>query len=933
MVLAACSDELLNTEADLLSKDKVVLAANSSVLITKAGLQFTEFDEGTKYHIYSHISGDSYDWSSSDVVLDKAEGVETSGHLIDLEETIYFKGRTLDIFGATICSDERFPSTSDSYADPTAILGPLSAEYPAFDDLMIAKPLKGKTSNDGLLQLNFIHALSKVQFEVVKAPQLQSVVIKSITIQDTHEYGEIDIVNGTWNLKDADLIHRNFHPEIFGNNGLVVTDKPQDITPEGLSNEGTPAEMLIIPNESGNTPVKIHLTISIDGEDVEKTYPLHAVTEDGTETSAPFRFAQNHRYKLTIMVLSDGIRIVAINPQVYEWIEHTPDMFMGQPVTFGGLMWMDRNLGASSADCENDWANTRGFYYQYGRNIPYIFDQEKFRDRVKGQSIDRWISAGNFVSVSDDGWKTIGNISPSNNNHSLDIGYEYFYTYNEKGERIYGSVQGGVRTGFYRYFVAGKWEWVKPESWESFQEGWMWNGTRYFHTKHSNATDTSPDGKQIAYHYGSSSYMYRPISTSAFSFYSAEPMVYRRLTNRYQFMYGNGPIWGTTYDEQYTSGSGQTFDYQHMSTPNHNVTSSYIAREPGEADKIYHFISDARYYHDYFQSGAWCVLDDIHPSTGENCSDADYKREFAAAGNSKEAYKTWLADGCPFTTKEDADKVNYFWADEDGDPRPENHPCPKGWRIPTKSDFASILPAPSDAIVKSWGTDNKLYCMMSSKCKTADYDEAIIYGFDDNLDRDDNTTGEDDKALVMYIIKRVGDKDCYRLRLIWRNSGTLRKDYYNLSEDRYTTAGHSPYMQYVEISRYPGKDNMDFNYVTGNNAAMTDSQITEFYNDERYQDWNNPTETMNIPLTGFIYTGSGHDCLYQDGIMTILRCVNWNNNYGLLRTEAADGSWNNEAQNWCAYLRTDNASCGVFDGSRKSLGCPIRCVRDVNATK
>lgn len=44
-------------------------------------------------------------------------------------------------------------------------------------------------------------------------------------------------------------------------------------------------------------------------------------------------------------------------------------------------MWMDRNLGAKSADCENDWYNSIGYYYQHGRNIPYILDVDVWKKK------------------------------------------------------------------------------------------------------------------------------------------------------------------------------------------------------------------------------------------------------------------------------------------------------------------------------------------------------------------------------------------------------------------------------------------------------------------------------------------------------------------------------------------------------------------------
>lgn len=40
-------------------------------------------------------------------------------------------------------------------------------------------------------------------------------------------------------------------------------------------------------------------------------------------------------------------------------------------ISFNGLQWMDRNLGATSSDFENDWENAIGSFYQWGRNVAF----------------------------------------------------------------------------------------------------------------------------------------------------------------------------------------------------------------------------------------------------------------------------------------------------------------------------------------------------------------------------------------------------------------------------------------------------------------------------------------------------------------------------------------------------------------------------------
>ena len=96
--------------------------------------------------------------------------------------------------------------------------------------------------------------------------------------------------------------------------------------------------------------------------------------ENGKTVTEPFRFLPNYEYTLTITITNSDVQIITIIPRRYDWIEHNDDsQYMGQPLTFNGVMWMDRNLGATSADMTTaeGWEGARGYVYQLGRSIPY----------------------------------------------------------------------------------------------------------------------------------------------------------------------------------------------------------------------------------------------------------------------------------------------------------------------------------------------------------------------------------------------------------------------------------------------------------------------------------------------------------------------------------------------------------------------------------
>ena len=328
---------------------------------------------------------------------------------------------------------------------------------------------------------------------------------------------------------------------------------------------------------------------------------------------------------------------------------------------------MDRNLGAKSADCENDWENCRGYYYQYARNIPYILDKEKYD------------AAANQIPV-----------------------YPFLYTYNQNGEKVYGGVAAGDNIN--------------------------------------------------------------------------------NIPVRY---------------------------------PN-------IAINPGDKG-LYLFIWDPA------NNGIWLYNEN---NNGEHSFIDEY----------------WTSDN-------------------------NNHPCPKGWRLPTRADFASFLPERRFPI----GTWYEGYQpTFNYPANTLGYQEDEVHG---------TINGE----RAIYIIKRKGRPDCYRIRILLKESNTPGKSYY-------------------EFAYFPGDATMKFDGLT------TEAAFVESMNNGLF-DWNSPSAIMQIPACGFIHTIGGNK-LDGDGVSTVLR----------------SSDWVRAGYNWVCYLRSDQ-SFGLFDGSRKALGDQIRCVRDVTAEK
>ena len=644
-------------------EQETILSARKSHIITRAGDEVDQFEVGTKYRLYAVNK-------EGGIELKGQEGIEQSNHTINYGSVISYGSSPISFYGATYGSTSVVPKFSS--VGGTTITETVRDD--ALPDLMFSNNLIDQTVSNGYrLEMDFKHAMSKLKFRIVKQDEtedaeaekmLENATLTKIQVKGTHGTGSLDIVNGKWTYveEEVDLSVRTYYDNTPG---MKVETASQEV----------PGEMLVFPNEA-NEQVTISVTLTgIGDSEGEKTvdYRLMEIDEEGEE-DGNFQFEMNHEYTLLITVLKDEVRTIAIAPQVYDWIDKNRDNnYLGQPVTFANLMWMDRNLGAKSADCENNWEACRGYYYQYARNIPYILDKEKYD------------AAPNKIPV-----------------------YPFLYTYNQYGQKVYGGVQAG----------------------------------------------TVLHGVSVKY-------------------------------------------------------------------PN-------IAVNPGD-EGIYEFVWDSGR-----ENGCW-MLDET-----ENRED-----EF----------------------------VNTYWTQSS-----ENHPCPKGWRLPTQEDFASFLPEIALSSEGNWYEGYRYNLNYTGH--TLSLPEAVVHGTIDG-------------KRAIYLIKRKGRSDCYRIRILLKESKSDRNK------------------SYYEFAYFSGDANMTFNGLTSEELFLTSGL-----------DWSTPTAIMQVPACGFIHT-TGMQGLNSDGISTILRSSDYNLTFGV---DLSD----NFSYNWVCYLRRDY-NFGLFGRSRKALGDQIRCVRDVTA--
>jgi hypothetical protein len=463
------------------------LSASRLQVVTRSGDEDVYFDEGTFYRLFAADSG-KCDWG----ILNNSLGVETEGHEImyNLTSTSAISGSTAsyptggkaDIYGVTfgmaVDPLEYSKSVSVGEESPTLYKVAYDASANSIPDLLFSNNLKNITSENEGTPLKFRHSLSSIKFKISRQEQdadkvengtskdLAKVTLKKIEVIEPKSEGTFDIVTGKWSYEENTESNTRTFYELEKNADPISIP----VETNGAYAE-VPGIMSIFPNEDY---VTIRITLMADETEVVEDYKITSGTFDKTLDEmvySYFPFESNYQYTLSILLLESGMRVIAIIPEKYEWIDYdvaSIDAYLGQPVTFNGIMWMDRNLGAKTADCENDFYGSIGYYYQYGRNIPYILDTEKFKHFIDDDGPKEYKNNIYFMTSDTENNKLIGvveDITKENNANYKDARspyYQYYYngdynslskeekatleeeqlqsvyTYDHKGEKVYG---------------------------------------------------------------------------------------------------------------------------------------------------------------------------------------------------------------------------------------------------------------------------------------------------------------------------------------------------------------------------------------------------------------------------------------------------------------------------------------------------------------
>lgn len=380
------------------------------------------FKENTHYRILMEGDADG-DGSQqpklrfSDVGRDMVAGSQHFIQLLEKQGNLVFKNEkdVVNFYGLTDPAIQKEDDNSEKYKE--FVTGYLPVEN--FQYELTASKEKGKYTLPDLrsavsignsleqlsyvIPLHFKHILSKVNFEIVQqvAEGSEGGLFGDLALEGISVPGQPTV--GNFHLKENRFIKLTEAKDYPVSLKEDATSIPITITPQEVGS------ILLFPMTAetlGETNMlKVEVTLGGEVETLKKfgqgvkdddgdgkgsltlTCPVYANNPaGGGDGTTPLRLLPNYEYDLQFVIMSNEVRIITIVPRVYEWLDgekdnwneedgHYEEQDLGQPITFNGVVWSDRNLGASSAHplrSVEDWMKSVGYYYQYDRNIPYF---------------------------------------------------------------------------------------------------------------------------------------------------------------------------------------------------------------------------------------------------------------------------------------------------------------------------------------------------------------------------------------------------------------------------------------------------------------------------------------------------------------------------------------------------------------------------------
>ena len=200
--------------------------------------------------------------------------------------------------------------------------------------------------------------------------------------------------NPTVNLSLRRRVSRIDVVNLSADNGLVVSamQLKQVVNQSYLFAEGHPSEgvtyvdydpvavignsttsFYVFPQPAATNRMTLTVTGTLNGMDFTQTLEVKPMQE-----GVAIDMESNTAYTVKLQAQAQEIKMECALQTVEEWkdgadiagVIPVDPAVPSDLIPFNGLLWMDRNLGATTADLE-DWDNAIGDFYQWGRNTAF----------------------------------------------------------------------------------------------------------------------------------------------------------------------------------------------------------------------------------------------------------------------------------------------------------------------------------------------------------------------------------------------------------------------------------------------------------------------------------------------------------------------------------------------------------------------------------
>jgi hypothetical protein len=388
------SDELFSARA----ADPLLLSATATAYVqaTRSG------DDQIKYRIYA-VSDDALNntdtrWTDDGAYLAAvnatmdAKGLlgttaTTSGYITGTTIPTDFggQGETWNFVGITVSND----------TDPADIAPPINATdavtlsdkgapcyYFSYQgeegkeklpDVRTAYTRKNITETvNGEVELNFKHDLVKIEVYISHPDQQEDKDGNTAPWTDTYTVTQCDVVVPTGGTLDLSRIATTTTPATTTSLWDLdeTTRQVSIIDPEKTKISFSTTQQSITDPTDGFLIFPCHqftLLVKEKNDDTPKELTVQLSNED-------LNFEANHAYTILVQYYRDGVFVITAHPDYYDYVDAAAEVLtIGTPTLFNGLVWSDRNIGATSNTYGSirEWEEMRGYFYQAGRNIPY----------------------------------------------------------------------------------------------------------------------------------------------------------------------------------------------------------------------------------------------------------------------------------------------------------------------------------------------------------------------------------------------------------------------------------------------------------------------------------------------------------------------------------------------------------------------------------